>query len=276
MKKHWVIVCGNKESFEYDVLEKECWGNIDRDILTRRGIEVGDKVVFYLAAEGFKGIFEVVKGPVKKEERDYSFGCRGNKCKSKIKLKKIEVWDFAKPMNEDLIEKFSFIKDKSKFGKYFWNKNLIRIRDDEFNLILKQPEIPPNIFPTEKALKNYIYNNWNDMDFGESLTIFKDGKIEGREYPVGTAGIIDFLCLDKNNDFVVLEFKKEKRTGRETIGQISEYIGWIEKKLAKRNQKVRGIILTPSSFPDALKHAAYSNSKISLMKINIMFKFNKV
>lgn len=274
MKNHWIIVCGDKESFEDDALEKECWGNTKRDIFTRRGINVGDEVVFYLAKEGFKGIFEVIKGPVKKEERDNSFGC--DECKSKIKIKKKKIWNFAKPINENMIKDFSFIKDKFAWKKSFWNRNLIEINEDEYNLILKQPEVPPNIFPDEETLKDYIYHNWDEMDFGESLTIFNDGERDGREYPAGIGGSIDFLCLDKNNDFVVLEFKSENKTSDETIGQISRYVGWVEGNLAKETQKVRGIIITTGRFTDNIKYAACSNQKLSLKKIHIAFTFDKV
>lgn len=274
MKKYWIFVSEDMKSFEDCAIGKQCWGRYNIDILTQREIDIGDEIIFYVGGEGFKGMFRALKKPVLKG-LDKSFGC--NNCKSKIKIEKVKTWNFPKIVNENIIQGCSFIKNQKRWGNAFRGKNVIGpIEPSEFDLILKQPEIPPQIFQTEDALKDYVFYNWDEMDFGESLTIFTDGEKDGKEYPVGTAGEIDFLCLDGNNDFVVLEFKKENKTSRETIGQITDYIGWVEKMLAKKNQKVRGIILSPSGFTDTLKRAASSNPKISLMKINIMFKFNKV
>jgi hypothetical protein len=58
------------------------------------------------------------------------------------------------------------------------------------------------------------------------------------------AGTIDFLFLDKNNDFRVIELKRKSTD--QTVGQILRYIGWVQENLAENDQKVFGTILAES------------------------------
>jgi hypothetical protein len=55
------------------------------------------------------------------------------------------------------------------------------------------------------------------------------------------AGIIDILCLDKNDNYVVIELKKDKASDK-VVGQIQRYMAWVEEGLADR-ERVRGIIV---------------------------------
>lgn len=58
-------------------------------------------------------------------------------------------------------------------------------------------------------------------------------------------GEIDFLAIDqKNNDLLVIELKRESTDV--TLGQILRYMGWVNKKLCKKDQKVKGIIIAES------------------------------
>lgn len=55
------------------------------------------------------------------------------------------------------------------------------------------------------------------------------------------AGIIDLLCLDKNDNYVIIELKKD-RAGDKVLGQIQRYMVWVEDNLVDK-ESVRGIIV---------------------------------
>ncbi|MBC8179911.1 DUF91 domain-containing protein [candidate division KSB1 bacterium] len=55
------------------------------------------------------------------------------------------------------------------------------------------------------------------------------------------AGTLDFLFVDKDKNFVVIELKR--RSTDTTLGQILRYIGWVKENLADNGQTVKGIIL---------------------------------
>ncbi len=114
-----------------------------------------------------------------------------------------------------------------------------------------------------------INMNFNRL-FGKHLKYFvpdiqnqKDGQYDTQE-----VGIMDFLCTDSNNDFVVIELKR--RAIDQTLGQILRYMGWVKETLCKANQKVKGIILAEKkdiSLYYALK--VIPNIQFKRMKLNI-------
>lgn len=110
-------------------------------------------------------------------------------------------------------------------------------------------------FVLEKHLAEFVYANWNRIDFGADLTIYMDslGR-EGREWDTGEIGVIDFLCEDKDNgDLVVIELKRGRATDK-VLGQIQRYMGWVRENLAQ-NRHVRGMIITPSRLDEDLRYA---------------------
>jgi len=71
--------------------------------------------------------------------------------------------------------------------------------------------------------------------------ILEEGlELIGNQYqtPVGR---IDVLCRDKNQNFVVVELKKDMGSYN-VVGQIQKYMAWINENLAEGKQ-VRGIIV---------------------------------
>jgi len=99
-------------------------------------------------------------------------------------------------------------------------------------------EIVPSL---ERTLEDVLEKNIEKLEAGLHLYVDDEG-IPGRQYSTDVA-IIDLLCIDAKNDFVVVEIKKEAG-GDCTIGQIAKYMGWVKKNLVAANQKVRGIIVT--------------------------------
>lgn len=118
-------------------------------------------------------------------------------------------------------------------------------------------------FTLEEQLESYIVSNWNSIDFGYNLELY------GRQYST-TVGIIDLLCIDKdNNDFVIIELKKGKE-GDKVLGQAQRYMGWVKKNLAKKCQNVRGIIIT-REYDERLSLAASTNPNIKIKYYGIKF-----
>jgi len=88
---------------------------------------------------------------------------------------------------------------------------------------------------SERNLENILVERLNDIEPG--LQLFK------RQLTVKPVGRIDILCTDRNNDFVVIELKKYDAPKSSVIDQITGYMGYVRKHIAKEEQKVRGIII---------------------------------
>ncbi|MDI1226924.1 MAG: endonuclease NucS [bacterium] len=80
-------------------------------------------------------------------------------------------------------------------------------------------------------------------------------------------GRTDLICLDKNDNFVVLELKAVA-SSEAVIGQIQKYMGYVRENWAEKSGKqVHGIILTPT-FDEGLRYAA-KEAKIKVLRIRI-------
>lgn len=88
---------------------------------------------------------------------------------------------------------------------------------------------------SERNLENILIERLNDIEPGLQLI--------QRQLTVKPVGRIDILCTDRNNDFVVIELKKYDAPKSSVIDQITGYMGYVRKHIAKEEQKVRGIII---------------------------------
>lgn len=127
----------------------------------------------------------------------------------------------------------------------------------------------------ESMLEDFIVNNLSSLE--SNLKLFQDSDgIEGQQYDT-EVGIIDLLCVDDSNNFVVIEIKKGRESDR-VVGQISRYIGWVKKNLALNGERVRGIIIVhkpTSSYvkDEKLYYAVLSNPNIELRYYEIKLNF---
>ncbi len=82
------------------------------------------------------------------------------------------------------------------------------------------------------------------------LYVDENGR-NGQQYPADEFGRIDLLTTDANEDFVVIELKRDD-VPRSTIGQIAGYIAFVRKHIAKpKGRSVVGwIVARPSSTLD--------------------------
>ncbi len=89
-------------------------------------------------------------------------------------------------------------------------------------------------------------------------------------------GIIDILCEDENENFVVIELKIG-RTSECVVAQIQRYMVWVEKNFGIRKgmKPVRGIIIAESF--DVRTRIAILGSRfnIELKTIEILSKYNE-
>lgn len=87
------------------------------------------------------------------------------------------------------------------------------------------------------------------------------------------AGEIDILCVDSEENFVVIELKRSKAPDI-VVAQTDRYIAWVKKTLAEPNQQVKGLIIAKS----VDKHLAYTltqRNNISLWTFDWRVEFDK-
>lgn len=130
----------------------------------------------------------------------------------------------------------------------------------------QQIEIVPSF---EKTLEDILERNIEKLEDGLRIYI-DETEIPARQYSTDV-GIIDLLCLDRQNNFVVVELKRQSGSDA-TIGQIARYMGWVKKHLARPEQKVRGIILA-KEVDDKLKYALEVLDTIKVKEYRIDLKF---
>ena len=260
-----------QEVFDYLVKDKSVWG-FGQHTANRKAIQPGDKVLFYLTGlQVFAGAATLKTGTYEDETGES------------------KDW-YLDPdtLRIDLIDVFVFpeVKPRSLFKNIEWRpaqggSNKISEQDYMVIMGLKQDkpsfEIEPEEemeFALEKYLENFIIDNWDRIDFGEKLDVYKDedGNI-GEQYFTEDVGYIDILAQDKDKNFVIIELKKGRKND-EVVGQVLRYMGWVRNNLAKKGEKVRGIIIVGER-DIKLEHALQEISDKVFAKIyNISFKLN--
>jgi len=99
----------------------------------------------------------------------------------------------------------------------------------------------------EEQLEEMLATNLHVLkNFGHDLKLYIDpvSKQSGRQFICrGNGGRIDLLCYDKiKNRYVVIELKIV-RAGQNTFGQISNYVGWVQNRIAG-DVPVVGIVIS--------------------------------
>lgn len=162
--------------------------------------------------------------------------------------------------------------------------NIRKIEYAEYEKVLHLSEtLPPvaAIVGAEDLLEDFIVNNWNpEAFFGKeysSLKILKDksGNLTGQQFDTKVVGIIDILCKDKSNNYVVIEIKKGSETSDEVVGQLARYMGWVKQNLAK-SKNVIGIIIA-GGYNERLRYAikAIPNSYLATYEMDFQVKLLK-
>jgi hypothetical protein len=130
------------------------------------------------------------------------------------------------------------------------------------------------VFELEWQLRDFISHNIESLTLeGKPLRLYVDSQgRDGVEYPTGV-GPIDILALDSDDSFVIFELKRGRVADR-AIGQITRYMGWIQKNLAKE-KKVKGVIVA-KSISSNLRHAVVAVPNVALFEYEIAFSLNPI
>lgn len=109
--------------------------------------------------------------------------------------------------------------------------------------------------------------------FGRRLRMFEaeDSKFGryGRQFAIPGKGRLDLLTVDLDTgDLVVVELKVDKPT-RETIGQLFEYIAWVQENLAE-GRTVHGVICVREA-NEALRVAVSRSEGVELYEYELSF-----
>jgi RecB family endonuclease NucS len=141
--------------------------------------------------------------------------------------------------------------------------------------IISTEENDTGFMPLEKHLEEYIMKNWDIVDFGEKLSLYReDDGTPGQQY-MTDVGIIDILAKDAQGNFVVIELKRAE-SKYHVLGQVLNYMTWVQKNLALNNEKVRGMIVVGKA-DNTLKSAIEQVSdKVILKEYRIKMTFADV
>lgn len=94
----------------------------------------------------------------------------------------------------------------------------------------------------EQHLEEYVIKNWDRIDFGETLTIYADDEGTTGQQFTTDVGVMDILAVDENGDYVVIELKRAE-SGYKVVGQVLNYMGWVQDRMLNDGQRVRGMII---------------------------------
>jgi RecB family endonuclease NucS len=155
---------------------------------------------------------------------------------------------------------------------------------DEFNR-RKEAKIEPQKIISlddilESHLEQHIVQHFDTLFPGwriYALNINADSSTANVK-PIGIryrteAGEIDILCVDSEDNFVVVELKRNKAPDK-VVAQTDRYMTWVEKTLAQANQQVRGLIIA-KSFDKHLAYILAKRSNINLWTYNWQLEFDK-
>jgi len=149
--------------------------------------------------------------------------------------------------------------------------DLILTKDPAYKEVLESlqgPTMPKRILLEEELEEALVFNLSILKPFGYDLTLYKDpdsGATGRQMICVGNGGRIDLLCQERGKKvFVVIELKNV-RAGQNTFGQISNYMGWVQDRIAGRKQ-VRGLVISRGVDPK-FQTALRTNDRIAQIDI---------
>lgn len=128
-------------------------------------------------------------------------------------------------------------------------------------------------FATEKILEDELTCRLEKGKpvFGMNLRIYDHpGDFYGRQYICNNGKMrLDLLCEDENDNFVIIELKKDSGYD-DAFAQLSEYIKWFDENKVKDNQKTYGIICLNNPGEDLIQQVK-ANDRIKLFEYKISY-----
>ncbi len=260
-----------QEVFDFLVKEKSVWG-FGYHTANKKAIQPGDRTLFYLTGSDnqvFVGAATLKSGAYEDktgESKDWYLDPET----LRIDLEDVVIFPEPKPRNQfKSIEWRPMQGGSSKISERDY-MIIMGLQPDAFQKG-GEPEEEME-FALEKYLEDFIWDNWEKVDFGQELDKFvdEDGN-EGKQYYTSDAGYIDILAKDKKGNFFVFELKKGRKND-EVIGQVLRYIGWVRKNLAKNDEEVHGIIIVRERDPKLEYAVEEVKDKVKVKLYKISFK----
>lgn len=260
-----------QEVFDFLVKERSVWG-FGYHTANRKAIQPGDKVLFYLTGsenQVFVGAATLKSGAYEDktgESKDWYLDPET----LRIDLKDVVI--FPEPKNRGQFKSIEWRPMQGGSSKISERDYMIvmGLQTDTFQKGAEPEEEME--FALEKYLEDFIWDNWDKVDFGQALDKFvdEDGN-EGKQYYTKDAGYIDILAKDKKGSFLVFELKKGRKND-EVVGQVLRYVGWVRKNLAKNNEEVQGIIIVRERDPKLEYALEEIKDKVKVKLYKISFK----
>ncbi len=266
-------------------MKDEFWGLAERTPY-RRILSEDDRVVFYIGfpQKVFAGtatlaspFFELNEAQIKQ----YGHGTEFYENEYGVLLKDIDICPQKRSI-EELVPNLTFIENKGAWGTYL-QTGVRQIPEEDFRTIMGEKTLveqittakdieSPEEFALETHLEDFIYQNWEKINWGSKLELYKTGEQDGRQFPAGPWSI-DFLAIDKDTkDFVVIELKKGK-TSDAAVGQIQRYINWVKENVADAGRNVKGILIA-KEVDDALRYGVKNLDYIKIKKYKVDFQLS--
>jgi hypothetical protein len=182
-----------------------------------------------------------------------------------------KLWySYLSPRNENTISKdlLSRLENYRGFSKREWKTEEGSLNLERRKVLRKKPHHAShvadinNITPyiSERELESLLAENPERIE--EGLQLIK------RQYDCPGIGRIDLLCKDKKGNLVIIELKKYEAKHESIMYQILSYKRYIERHVAKTNQKVRGVIIV-GKIDERLRYAVEAVPDITVRTFNV-------
>jgi hypothetical protein len=259
-------------------MEDQFWG-IGEKAPNRKNLNKDDRVVFYIATptKAFAGTATLASPCfqlTESEKETYGHKKREYLADYGVHLDNIDVWYYPKSV-ETLVPQLNFIENKEYWGAYFQG-GVRQLMEDDYQTIIG-PSIDRGMvleglteFSLESHLEDFLFHNWEYIDWGAQLELYKIDEQNGRQFPAGTWSI-DLLAIDKDTRELVVIALKRGKSSDSVVAQILRYINWVKAHIATKDQKVRGIIIT-KEVPDKLMYAVKNIDYIEIKTYMVDFK----
>lgn len=120
-------------------------------------------------------------------------------------------------------------------------------------------------FQYESDLKIFLRNNLNQIEDGL--------KFESKEYPIEGFGRPDFLCIDKDNNYVAVEVKPGIAK-MDIIGQILLYVTGLQRQFP--DAKIRGILVAKDFDNRVVAILQQQHPEIKMVRFDVNFTFENI
>ena len=110
------------------------------------------------------------------------------------------------------------------------------------------------------------------MVFQRNLKIYEDHIYYGKQLVMPDVGRLDLLVVDTDTkELIVVELKRNE-SYNDVIAQTLSYMKWIKDNIAKKNEKVKGLICLHTANEELRQEAKRENIEIQ----EYSFSFEKV